>query len=148
MKTPIFALFTILAFSGLVSAKSLKLSTLPPIVQKTINENLKGAEIKNIAKEVEKGVTQYEVESILNGKHRDFNVDAKGALIVVEQEVDINTIPAAAKAAIEKKATGATITMVETVTKGQTVNYEAILKSKFGKKSTLLVNAAGTEVKD
>ena len=147
MKTLIVT-FTILAFSGLASAKSIKLSTLPPMVQKTINENLNGAEIKNIAKEVENGATQYEVETMLNGKHRDFNVDAKGALIVVEQEVDINTIPAAAKAAIEKKATGGTITMVETVTKGETVNYEGILKSKAGKKSTLLVNAAGTEVKD
>ena len=51
-------------------------------------------------------MTQYEVETMLNGKHRDFNVDAKGKLVVVEEEVDIASIPAAAKAAIEKKVAG------------------------------------------
>src|SRR6516162_6345358 len=87
------------AISGF-AAKSLQLKALPPDAQKTVQDTLKGGEIKNISKEVEKGVTQYEVESMLNGKHRDFNVDAKGKLIVIEEEVDIASIPAAAKAAI------------------------------------------------
>src|SRR5216684_4661261 len=82
--------------------KKLALKDLPPAVQKAVEANLNGAEIKNINKETEKGVVQYEVETMLNGKHRDFNVDAKGNLVVVEEEVDIASIPAAARAAIEK----------------------------------------------
>src|SRR5215831_10669878 len=106
--------------------KKLALKDLPAEAQKTIQAELKGAEIKSIGKETEKGVTQYEVESVLNGKHRDFNVDAKGKLLVVEEEVDINSIPAAAKAAIEKKVGGGKLGIVETVTEGNGATlYEA-----------------------
>jgi len=126
----------------------LLLKDLPAPVQKTVQETLKGGEIKNISKEVEKGVTQYEVESLLGGKHRDFNVDAKGKLIVVEEEVDLASIPAPAKATIEKKATGGKIGMVESVTKDGVVIYEAAFTSKAGKKGSVLVKADGTETKD
>ena len=37
------------------SAKSLQLKDLPDAVQKTVQGTLKGGEIKNISKEVEKG---------------------------------------------------------------------------------------------
>src|ERR1700730_6270953 len=85
-----------LAGFAVAADKSLQLKDLPPAVQKTVQDNLKGGEIKNIAKEVEKGVTQYEVESMLNGKHRDFNIDAKGALVVAEEETSIDRDRAAA----------------------------------------------------
>ena len=141
-------LFAMVTLSSFALAKSLNLKTLPAPVQKTIGETLKGGEIKNISKETEKGVTFYEVESMLNGKHRDFNIDVKGVLIVVEQEVDLASIPAAAKATIEKQATGGKIGMVETVTKGSVVLYEAAITNKSGKKSTILVKADGTISKD
>ena len=57
--------------------KSLALKDLPPAVQKTIQAELKGGEIKNIGKETEDGVAQYEVETVVNGKHPDLNVDTK-----------------------------------------------------------------------
>lgn len=138
-----------LAISGLGLAASLKLKDLPAAVQKTVNENLKGAEIKSIGKEVEKGVTQYEVETMLNGKHRDFNVDAKGKLIVVEEEIDLASVPAAVKATIEKKVAGGKLQMVESVSKGDgTTLYEAAYTSKSGKKGEVLVKADGVETKD
>ena len=150
MKQTLTALLTVVAISGLATAaKSLQVKDLPAAVQKTVQDTLKGGEIKNITKEVEKGVTQFEVESMLNGKHRDFNVDAKGKLIVVEEEVDIAGIPAAAKAAIEKKVAGGKLGMVETVTKSDGVTlYEAAYNSKAGKKGAVLVKADGTETKD
>ena len=46
-------------------AKKLELKDLPPAVQKTIQDESKGAEIKNIGKETEHGVVQYEVETTL-----------------------------------------------------------------------------------
>ena len=149
MKTFI-VLLTAVAISSLASAagKGLQVKDLPAGVQKTVQDQTKGAEIKNIAKEVEKGVTQYEVETLVNGKHRDFNVDAKGGLVVVEEEVAIDSIPAAAKTAIEKKLAGGKLGMVETVTKGDVVLYEAAFTSKAGKKGSVLVKADGTETKD
>jgi hypothetical protein len=151
MKQTFLALIAVVAISGLASAaaKSLQVKDLPAPVQKTVQETLKGAEIKSISKEVEKGVTQYEVETMANGKHRDFNVDAKGKLIVVEEEVDLASIPAAAKAAIEKKVAGGKLGMVETVDKGDgAILYEAAYTSKAGKKGGILVKADGTETKD
>src|ERR1700686_2700514 len=83
--------------------KSLQLTDLPAPVQKTVGANLNGGEIKNIAKEKEDGVEQYEVETVLNGKSRDFNVDSKGALLEMEEATTIDAIPAAAKAGILKR---------------------------------------------
>jgi hypothetical protein len=151
MKQTFLAFLTVVAISGLAgaAAKSLQVKDLPAAVQKTVQDTLKGGEIKNISKEVEKGVTQYEVETMLNGKHRDFNVDAKGKLVVVEEEVDMASIPAAAKAAIEKKMAGGKLKMVETVDKGDGVMlYEASYTSKAGKNAAVLVKADGTETKD
>jgi uncharacterized membrane protein YkoI len=128
--------------------KKLTLKDLPPSVQKTVQEELKGGEIKSISKETEKGVAQYEIESMLKGKHRDFNVDAKGKLLVVEEETDLATIPAQAKAAIEKKAAGGKISMVELFMRGGETLYEAAYTTKDGKKREVLVKADGTETKD
>jgi hypothetical protein len=149
MKQICLAATIVLAFSGLSLAASLKLKDLPAAVQKTVSETLKGGEIKSIGKEVEKGVTQYEVETMLNGRHRDFNVDGKGKLIVVEEEIDLASVPAAAKAAIEKKIAGGKLKTVESVDKGDgAMLYEAAYTTKAGKKGSILVKADGTETKD
>jgi len=151
MKHTLIAIAVIAGLAGVpvAAAKSLQVKDLPAAVQKTVQDMLKGGEIKNISKETEKGVVQYEVESMLNGKHRDFNVDAKGKLVVVEEEVDIATIPAPAKAAIEKKVAGGKLGMVESVDKGDgNVLYEAAYTSKAGKKGAIVVKADGTATKD
>ena len=125
--------------------KSLALKDLPAADQKTVEETLKGGEIKSISKETEDGVTQYEIESMLNGKHRDFNVDTKGKLIVVEEETTIDSVPAAAKATIMKKVGDGKLGLVETFTKpDQPMMYEAAWKTKAGKGQEVLVNADGT----
>jgi uncharacterized protein YpmB len=85
---------------------------------------------------------------MVNGKHRDFNVDTKGGLVVVEEEVAIDSIPAAAKAAIQKKVGAGKLGMVETAIKGSTTLYEAAYTSKDGKKHAVLVKPDGTETKD
>ena len=131
-----------------MAAEKLQMKDLPPAVQKTVQEQTKGAEIRGLSKETEKGVTSYEVETMVNGKHRDFLVDVKGAVTEVEEETALDSIPAAAKAAIEKKAAGGKIGMVETMTRGGATFYEAGYTSKAGKKLEVLVKPDGTEVKD
>ena len=129
--------------------KSLQLKDLPAAVQKTIQDNLKGGEIKTIGKEKEDGVQQYEVESTLNGKSRDFNVDIKGNLLVVEEATTIDAIPAAAKAGILKKVADGKVDGIETFVKtGQPMMYEASYTDKKGKKHEVLVKADGSEVKE
>jgi uncharacterized membrane protein YkoI len=134
--------------TGAFAAKKLTLKDLPADAQKTIQAELKGAEIKSIDKETEKGVVQYEVETVLNGKHRDFNVDAKGKLLVVEEETTLDAIPAAAKAAILKKAGTGKVGTVELFIRGGETMYEAAYTTAKGKKLEVLVKADGTETKE
>lgn len=129
--------------------KSLELKDLPAAVQKTVEDNLRGGQIKNIGKEKEDGIEQYEVETLLNGKSRDFNVDAKGKLLVVEEATTIDAIPAPAKASILKKVADGKLRTVETFTKpGQPMMYEAAYTDKRGKHHEVLVRADGTETKE
>ncbi len=143
----------VLAVAGYAQAqeaksKSLQIKDLPAAVQKTVQDNLKGGTIKNIGKETEDGVAQYEIESVLNGKARDFNVDMKGNLLVMEEATTLDAIPAAAKAAILKKVGEGKIGAVETVSKtGQPMMYAAAYKDKAGKNHEVLVKADGTETK-
>jgi hypothetical protein len=137
-----------LASLGIAAEKTLQMKDLPAAVQKTVQAELKGAEVKAISQEKEGGVTQYEIETMLNGKHRDFNVDTKGTLLVVEEETSIDSIPAAARAAILKKVGTGTLGMVETMTKGTATFYEAGFTTRAGKKQEVLVKPDGTETKD
>ena len=138
----------VLCFTAPAAEKKLALKDLPPAVQKTVHDELKGAEIKNIGREKEDGVVQYEVETMLNGKHRDFNVDIKGKLLVVEEETTMDSVPPAAKAAILKKVADGKLGTVELVVKGSETMYEAAYTTKGGKKHAVLVKADGTETKD
>jgi hypothetical protein len=126
--------------------KALLLKDLPAAVQKTVQDNLKGGEIKNIGKETEGGIEQYEIESVLNGKARDFNVDTTGKLLLMEEATTIDAIPAAAKASILKKVADGKLGVVETYLKtGQPMAYEASYADKHGRKHAVLVKADGTE---
>jgi uncharacterized membrane protein YkoI len=129
-------------------AKKLELKDLPSPVQKTVQAELKGAAIGNIGRETEDGVAQYEVETMLNGKHRDFNVDIKGKLLVVEEETALDSIPAAARAAILKKAGNGKVEMVELFRKDGDTMYEARYTNNAGKKHEVLVKADGIETKE
>jgi uncharacterized protein YpmB len=150
MKRTLYILLAIASLAVLATGagKKLEVKDLPPAVQKTVRDQLNGAEITGIAKETEKGKLQYEVETMVNGKHRDFNVDAKGTLLVVEQETSLDSIPAAAKAAIEKKAATGKLGMIEIMTRGGATFYEAAYTSKDGKKHETLVTPEGVEVKE
>jgi hypothetical protein len=130
-------------------SKTLQLKDLPASVQRTVQDNLKGGTIKTIGKEKEDGIEQYEIETTVNGKARNFNVAVDGRLLVVEEATTMDAIPAAAKAAILKKVGGGTVTTVETFVKpGQPLLYEAAYKDAKGKRHEMLVNADGKPAKE
>ena len=143
------AAFSVLAagvIGAVASEKAVKLKDLPLPVQRAIQEQTKGAQVKGFAKEVENGKTFYEAETSVNGHSRDLLFDGAGALVEIEEETKLDSIPAPAKAAIEKVAAGGKIAKVEILTKGQTVTYEAAI-TKGGKKSEIVVAADGSIVK-
>ncbi len=127
--------------------KKVQMKDLPAVVQQAIREQTKGVEIKGLSKEKEKGQMQYEVETMVNGRSRDLTLDDKGTVVEVEQEVGIDSLPAAAQAAIERQTAGGKILKVETVTRGAAVTYEASY-TKGGRTRELAVRADGSAVKD
>jgi uncharacterized membrane protein YkoI len=138
----------LLASCAVAADSKMKLSDLPPAVQATVKEQTKNATLGNISKEVEKGKTMYEVESIVNGKSRDLMVDSSGKLLSVEEETTLEAIPAAARAAIQKKVGGGKINKVEILTQGSIVSYEAAYTGKNGKNAEVGFNADGTPHKE
>jgi len=142
--TTIFAAGIVLLATAMIADTPVKMEDLPPVVQKAVKEKTKGATLVGLSKEKEKGKTFYEAETKVSGKTRDLLFDAAGVVVDVEEEVDLASIPAAAKAAIEKKSSGGTIEKVETVTHGSDVSYEAAIKTKAGKKIEYSVNADGS----
>ena len=132
MKTFNMIVLAVVASSGsLLLSQKVQLKDVPTPVQRSIAEETKGSQLKSITKETEKGKTVYEVESMVNGRTRDLIIDSSGSVVTVEAEVALDSLPAAAKSAIERLAAGGKITKVESVTMGQTIMYEAaIVKGK------------------
>ena len=133
---------TIVFANVFASDRPVKLKDLPPAVQRTVQDQSKGATIRGLSKEAEHGRTIYEVEMTVNGHGKDVSMDASGTVIEVEEEVALGSIPAAARAAIEKAAAGGKIAKVEKVTRGERIAYEAALR-KDGKRSEVRVGAEG-----
>jgi hypothetical protein len=67
--------------------------------------------------------------------------------VEVEEEIALDSIPSAAKAAIQKRAANGKVNKVESVTRGQSVSYEAEITSKTGKRSEVAVQADGSPMK-
>ena len=134
---------TMVFTNAFASDNPVKMKDLPPAVQRTAQEQSKGATIRGLSTEVEHGKTIYEVEMTVNGHGKDVSMDASGTVIEVEEEVALGSIPAAARAAIEKAAAGGKIAKVEKVTGEKEVAYEAALR-KDGKRSEVRVSADGS----
>jgi len=139
---------TILATSSLcvASEKKVALEKLPPAVQQAVKELAKTSTLIGITQETENGAVTYEVETKVDGRTRDVNVGANGAVVLLEEEMPLDQVPAPARGAIEKKAAGAKIARVEKVTKGKRVTYEAHIR-KRGHRSEFVVAPDGTPTK-
>jgi hypothetical protein len=106
--------------------KKLKREQLPPAVEKTVAAESQGATIKGFATEVENGKRLYEVELTVDGRSKDISMDKNGNIVEVEEEVKMDSLPAAVQEGIRKGAGAGTIGKVESLTKGgKLVAYEA-----------------------
>lgn len=136
----------LIATSMALAETPVKLADLPPAVQKTVREQMAGATLRGLSKEIEHGKTTYEAELSVNGVNKDVTINAEGKIIEVEQEVQLGNIPEAARNAIQAAAgKSGKVLRVESVTEGdKLVAYEAhIQKTANGKKSEVRVDANG-----
>jgi hypothetical protein len=123
--------------------KKIKKSDLPAAVQKTADEQSKGATVRGYNSEVEDGKTIYEVELTVNGHSRDVSISPAGEVVEVEEEVALDSLPAEVRGGLQTKAGAGKITKVESLTKkGKLVAYEAQVRTN-GKKSEVQVGPDG-----
>jgi uncharacterized membrane protein YkoI len=133
-------IFTLPTFA---QEKKLTKEQLPAAVQKTVDEQAKGATVRGYSTEKEDGKTIYEVQLTVNGKNRDVSMDAAGAVIEIEDTVDFASLPDAVQAGLKKKAGAGKILSVETLTKkNKLVAYEAVVETA-GKKKEVQVGPDG-----
>jgi hypothetical protein len=124
----------VIAFLAVTSAsaqeKRLKRSDLPPAVQKTVDELSHGAKVRGYASELAAGQLEYEVELIVNGRLRDVTIAPDGSVLETEEEVALEALPAAVRAALHQQAGAGQIVKVESLTKqGRLVAYEAQVRT-------------------
>jgi hypothetical protein len=116
----------LISASAVAQEKKIKRSDLPPAVEKTVAVESKGATIRGFAQEVEGGQLHYEVELMVNGHSKDVAMDASGAIVEVEEQVAIDSLPAAVKDGLQAKAGKGKLLKVEFITKhDKPVAYEA-----------------------
>ena len=125
-------------------AAKVDLSKYPGPVRATIEAETKNATLKGVSKETEKGKTQYEVETIVNGKSRDLLVDPAGKVTEVEEEVTLSSAPPPVQEALEARGT---VLKLESVTRDGVITYEATIKGKGGRKTEVALDARGKPVK-
>ena len=121
----------------------IKRADLPPAVEKTVAAVSQGATIRGFSQEVENGRTLYEVEMTINRHGKDVNIDISGAVVEVEEQVEMDSLPAVVKDGLQTKAGKGKIVKVESITKhDKLVAYEAQVRTD-GKKSEIQVGPDG-----
>jgi hypothetical protein len=128
---PAILLFAVLgATPAAAQEKRLQRSDLPPAVQKTADEQSRGATVRGYASETAGGKLEYEVQLTVNGHSRDVSIAPDGSVLEVEEEVAQAALPAAVREGLQKLAGAGTITRVESLTKkGALVAYEAQVRT-------------------
>jgi uncharacterized membrane protein YkoI len=133
----------VLVGSAVAQEKKIKRSELPAAVEKTVAEQSKGATIRSFSKEKENGQTTYEVEMLVDGHTKDVQMDANGAVIEVEQQVDSQAVSPQVRAGLQAKAGKGKLVKIESITKNEKlVAYEAQVVAD-GKKSEVQVGPDG-----
>jgi len=128
---------------AIAQEKKVQKSDLPAAVQKTVDEQSKGATVRGYSTEMENGKMNYEAQLTVNGKTRDISMDANGVITEIEDQVDFASLPDAVQAGLKTKAGSGKILKVESLTKkNKLVAYEAVVETA-GKKKEVQVGPDG-----
>jgi len=139
----LFASALALPYSG--DSFAAKFEAMPPAVQETAAANMERALPVSISSTKGERGTEYQIKTRLNGEAHDLVIDEKGKLLAVKDGTDLASMPAAAKAAIEKEAAASKIVTLERVTEGGRVSYGAVMKNDAQEKFVRIsIGADGT----
>jgi uncharacterized membrane protein YkoI len=131
------------ALPAISQEKKVQKSDLPTAVQKTVDEQSKGATVCGFSTEMENGKMNYEAQLTVNGKTRDISMNANGVITEIEDQVDFASLSDAVQVGLKKKAGAGKILKVESLTKkDKLVAYEAVVETA-GKKKEVQVGPDG-----
>lgn len=126
-----------------------KIDDLPAAVKQTVLEVSKGLKLRELTREVENGETFYEAELEVNDHTRDVIMDASGAIVLIEEEVDWSLVPEAVRAAIKEAAQGRKILFVETLTRNDKIEaYEAHVRKWWFREMEIKVDPEGRPIEE
>jgi hypothetical protein len=100
------ALSTAFFAFAFAAERKIKMEDLPQTVQNAVKEQTTNARLIGLSKEIGNGQTQYEAEAKVNGRSRVVLFDKNGAVVEVEEETALDSIPAAARVAISEESRG------------------------------------------
>jgi hypothetical protein len=137
---------TAIASQAAAQEKKLKRSDLPAAVQRSAAEQSVGARIRGYSTEKENGQDVYEVEMTVHGHGRDVTIAADGTVLEIEEQMALDSLPAAVQAGLRQLAGSGRITKVESLTKrGTLVAYEAQVRTGT-KRSEIQVGPDGKKL--
>jgi hypothetical protein len=123
--------------------KKISRSDLPAAVEKTVAAQTQGATIRGFNEEKENGKLYYEAELTVNGHSKDILIDPTGAVVEIEDQVDLASLPPAVQSGLQAKAGNGKLAKVESITKhDKVVAYEAKVTTN-GRRSEIQVGPDG-----
>lgn len=109
--------------------KRIKQKELPAAVQSAFIKSYPRAKIRGVSKEVEKGKTYYEIESIDGTMRRDLLYTPEGEAYEVEETIAATDLPRSVRNALGKQFKVYTIAKAEKSVHGTDIHYEVVLRS-------------------
>ncbi len=147
MRLLILPVLTLLPLSALAAEKHVSFDSLPTAVQRAALLEMHSGIMQGCSTDTENGKTIYEVETLTSNGKRVLSFDAAGHLIEAEEQIPLATVPPGALKGLKKQAAGGTIRSVESVKRGNTTGYEAVV-TKNGKRREVAVDANGNPSHD
>jgi uncharacterized membrane protein YkoI len=146
----VFSLTLILSGIAVAQEKpktgAVDLTVLPSAVLNAFKTAYPNAVITGASKEVENGVTQYEVESVDGKLNRDLIYSADGKVVEMEITTAPENLPAPVKQTLAKEYPGAKVLKAEILTKDGTTSYELSIQVK-DKKMGVTIDPQGKIIK-
>ena len=126
---------------GTLMSISVSVEETPAAVQKAIQAQANGGQVRNIEKNVDDAEITFDVETVRVGVKQSFTLGADGAL--VSAEVTAVETPAAVQATIARQAAGGTVKSIDEDFDADGNSYDVEAVAKDGVTNSFTVGAGG-----
>jgi hypothetical protein len=123
------------------------LDKLPQAVAQAVKAKFPEAELVSASKEVDNGMTLFEISLKHKGYNYDATFTAEGKVVSIEKEIKASELPKEVAAALTKEYPKAEHKKIEEITADNKTTYEVLLKTTDGKLLEVVFDPQGKVVK-